>query len=102
MIRIVNLICKECGMSLDVDAKHLQTRCPNCGASLLMTVSRVIDILDEKKEIREKGVAYTKDLRVIQGKTKKKFPRLLRFALLLFIIFLLAAAGALLYFGRVS
>lgn len=72
MIRMVNLACRKCGMSLDIDAANLQTYCPNCGEELLITVKQVMDILDEKKEIKQKNVKYVKDVTLVKKKSKKK------------------------------
>lgn len=72
MIRMVNLTCPKCGMSLDCDAANMQTHCPNCSGKLLITVSQVMDILDEKKEIKRKGVVYEKDVTIRQTEKKPK------------------------------
>ena len=70
MIRMVNVNCIRCGTSIDIDASNLQAFCPNCGEKLVITVSQVMDILDEKKEIKRKGIVYEKDVNV--RKTEKK------------------------------
>lgn len=71
-VRLVNLACRKCGMSIDMDANFLQSYCPNCGDELLITVRQVMDILDERKEIRQKNVKYIKDVNLAKKKPKKK------------------------------
>lgn len=71
-VRLVNLACRKCGMSLDLDAANLQAFCPNCGDELLITVKQVMDILDERKEIRQKSVKYIKDVNLAEPKPKKR------------------------------
>ena len=56
-------------MSLDCDASHMQTFCPNCGNKLFISVSQVNDILNERKEIRQSKVKYTKDVVVLNDHT---------------------------------
>lgn len=63
-VRMVNLSCRKCGMSLDCDASHMQAFCPNCGGRLFITVSQVMDILNGRKEMKESKVMYSKDLRL--------------------------------------
>lgn len=72
MVRMVNLSCRKCGISLDLDSANLQAYCPVCGEELLMTVKQVMDILDDKKEIRQKSVRYVKDVTLTEKKPKKK------------------------------
>ena len=99
-IRMVSLTCNHCGANLDTDIDNLQAFCPFCGAHLFITVSRVMDILKEKGDVREKGLTYKKDMTVVQQPKKSKrfgIGVLIRFAA---ILILLAAAGALLYFSK--
>ena len=71
-IRMVNLTCLKCGMSLDCDVSSLQSFCPECGAPLLVTVTQLMDILDEKKELKRKDIKYEKDVTVRPPDEKKK------------------------------
>ena len=72
MIRMVNLTCLKCGMSLDISADNLCSHCPNCGGALMITVRQVMDILNDKKEIMQKGVKYATKLSDVQIREKEK------------------------------
>ena len=83
MTRLVNLSCRKCGMSLDTDVSIIQSFCPNCGGELFITVKQMMDILDDRKEIKSKNVKYIKDVK-LEKRTKKKIdilPFLMFFAL---------------------
>ncbi|MBP5461596.1 MAG: hypothetical protein J6Y20_05660 [Lachnospiraceae bacterium] len=86
MIKMVNLTCRHCGMSLDVDAGNLQAYCPNCGNALLITVKQLMDILDEKKEIKQKSIKYVKDVTLVETKRKKNRIDILPVALIFLIV----------------
>lgn len=58
MIRMVNLTCPKCGMSLDVDVESLESYCPNCGGKLYISVPQAIDVFEQKKMIKRKNVKY--------------------------------------------
>lgn len=72
MIRMVNLTCLKCGMSLDISADHLCSYCPHCGSALMITVRQVMDILNDKKEIRQKSVKYATQMSDVQLRKKEK------------------------------
>ncbi len=90
MIRMVNLSCLKCGMSLDVEASHVQRYCPSCGGKLFISVNQMIDILDEKQEIRQKGVKYAtlmSDVNIVERERSTKFD--IRVFVITFLITLL-------------
>ena len=96
MIRMVNLSCPKCGMSLDISVEGLCSHCPNCGGPLMITVRQVMDILNDKKEIKQKGVKYAtrlSDVNVVA--TEKEEPAgfdirvfVITFLITLLVIFL--------------
>ena len=85
-VRMVNLSCRKCGMSLDCDASHMQAFCPNCGGRLFITVSQVMDILDEKKIIRQKSVKYMTDVSLRKMEEPKKRFDILPVILIVFLV----------------
>lgn len=95
MIRMVNLSCPKCSLSLDVEVDSLESYCPVCGGKLYMSVPQVIDVLDQKKEIKRKDVKYATVLSDVQivGKTnvteKKKMDIWPRVVLWIFIVLLI-------------
>lgn len=66
MIRMVNLTCLKCGMSLDVNVETIECYCPNCGGKLYMSAPQVIDVLEQKREIKRKDVKYATALSDVQ------------------------------------
>lgn len=73
MIRMVNLSCRKCGMSLDEDVNRLDRFCPNCGGKLYISVSQAMDIFNDKKEIERKNVKYaTQVYSIKEQKTEPK------------------------------
>ena len=73
MIRMANLTCRQCGMSLDEDVNNLDCYCPNCGAKLFISVSQAIDIWNDKKEIKRKDVKYSTEIYAVRDqKTEQK------------------------------
>ena len=72
MIRMVNLQCPKCGMSLDIAVEAICSRCPNCGGELQISVRRMMDIMNDKKEIMQKGVRYATRLSDVKVLQKKK------------------------------
>ena len=81
--KVLSTVCIHCGSTFDQTIDELQVYCPFCGAELMLNVSKVSDILEEKKEIKSKGIKYTKDLKVkvsdpIDIQKKKKRRALLR------------------------
>ena len=93
MIRMVNLMCPKCGMSLDCDASHMQSHCPNCGTKLFISVLQVMDILNEKKEAKRKGIVYVNNATVMKQKTavipKKKNKDMVAFIVILSVLLML-------------
>jgi hypothetical protein len=59
-------------MSLDISADDLCSYCPHCGGALMITVRQVMDILNDKKEIMQKGVKYATKLSDVQIREKEK------------------------------
>lgn len=92
MIRMVNLSCPKCGMSLDISVEGLCSHCPNCGGPLMITVRQMMDILNEKKEIMQKGVKYATRLSDVNVVEKEEQPVKfdIRVFLITFLITLLA------------
>lgn len=76
MIRMANLTCRQCGMSLDEDVNSLDRYCPNCGAKLFITVSQAIDIWDDKKELKRKDVKYSTQIHAVKDKKSKEEKRM--------------------------
>ena len=72
MIRMANLTCRQCGMSLDEDVNNLDRYCPNCGAKLFITVGQVIDILDDRKELKRKDVKYSTQIHKVSDEKKSQ------------------------------
>lgn len=75
-MRMVNLSCPKCGMSLDISADDLCSYCPNCGGALTITVRQMMDILNDKKEIMQKGVKYAtrlSDVSIVEREQQVKF-----------------------------
>lgn len=74
-IRMVNLTCPKCGMSLDISVEDLESYCPICGGKLFMSVPQVIDVLNQNKEIKRKDIKYAtkvSDLKYTKKKIKNK------------------------------
>ena len=94
MIRMVNLSCRKCGMSIDFPVDHIDAYCPSCGGPLTITVKQMQDILSEKKNIRQKGVTYETGLDFAEDRKPK--PESKWAALLLIFGALLALVLALL------
>lgn len=74
-MRMVNLSCRKCGMSLDVSADDIASHCPNCGTVLSITVPQMIDILNDKKEIKRKGLKYSTQVTGTKIRAEKKKKR---------------------------
>lgn len=72
MIRMVNLTCPKCGMSLDTDVDHIEEFCPNCGNGLLIPVSKAVDIWNEKKSLKRKDVKYIQSVETVKPVKIKK------------------------------
>lgn len=76
MIRMVNLSCRRCGMSLDEDVNNLDQYCPNCGGKLFITVSNAMDIWNDKKELKRKDVKYSTQIHAVKDKKSKEEKRM--------------------------
>lgn len=76
MIRMVNLTCPKCGMSLDLDVDAIESYCPNCGGKLFITVSQAIDVWNEKKMIKRKDIKYATKVSEVNDtkRDSKSFP----------------------------
>lgn len=94
MIRMVNLTCLKCGMSLDVGAAHVQRYCPLCGGKLFISVNQMIDILDEKQEIKESLVKYEKRIKLIKFDNPKRKRNLRWIWITLLVVLIFAMFGA--------
>lgn len=89
MIRMVNLTCPKCGMSLDISIDDLESYCPICGGKLFMSVPQVIDVLNQNKEIKRKDIKYAtkvSDLKYTKKKNKTNFVGVLMSVLFVIII----------------
>ena len=99
MIKMVNLICRKCGMSLDVDAEHIQEFCPHCGEELLIRITTAMDIWNEKKVLKRKDLKYAtqvSDVNIVKSKDKRKV--VINKTLLFVTIFMVVLFAALGYF----
>ena len=93
MIRMVNLTCLKCGMSLDISVEGLCSYCPHCGGKLYITVRQMMDILNNKKEIEQKGVKYAtrlSDVNVVSVEKEEPVKFDIRVFVITFLITLLA------------
>ena len=72
MIRMANLMCRQCGMSIDEDVNGLDAYCPNCGGKLYISVSQAIDIWNEKKEFKRKDVKYSTQVSALKDRKSKE------------------------------
>ena len=70
--RMVNLSCRQCGMSLDTDVDHLFDYCPECGGEMYISVHKAMDIRDEKKMSKRKDIKYVNTVYTVPNGNEKK------------------------------
>ncbi len=53
-----NLICQNCGSSLDLDLDNITTYCPHCGHKLLIETDQLADIIAHKERTKQVQIDY--------------------------------------------
>lgn len=71
--RQVNLYCRSCGLSLDTDILEIVPECPICGEKLWIRVETANDILDERVDGELSRIRFTRDVKLEQKKTDRKW-----------------------------